>query len=204
MLEQGMTAEQIKKARKRKKFLQENHHDDCGSDCGPLERSCHWSSVLGADGSLGAAIDYSFGDNLELCSTSAESSGEDAEHILLDNFCLYLSGSSGGAEGHQGRSCSLEDFVAYLSRPALAGTLDLVEIFGGEGGVGKIGVRRRLRTGENFDLQTGFDLTKAADQRLVLKYLNEHKPFVVIFAPPLHVLRLLVPFKSGSAPGDVE
>ena len=35
---------------------------------------------------------------------------------------------------------------------------------------------------EKVDLRTGFDLTKVPDQRLVLSYSNEHKPFVVILS----------------------
>ena len=182
MLKSRMAAEEIKKARKRKKLHQEDHYDDCGSDCCPLGHSCHWSAVLGADGSLGAAIDYCFGEAQELCSTPAESSGDGDVGILSSNF-FSLNGSSGGTEGHQGRLCCFEEFVGTLSRPAVAGYLDLCEIYDGEGGVRNISIRRRLKTREKFDLRTGFDLAKSADQRLVIKYLNDHKPFVVILAP---------------------
>ena len=62
-------------------------------------------------------------------------------------------------------SVLIEDFVGYLSQLKLAGRPDVVDIFGGVKGVGKFGVRRRLLSGENFDLVTGFDLGNPSHQR---------------------------------------
>ena len=53
----------------------------------------------------------------------------------------------------------ISEFVAHLSRPELPGTVDVMELFGGDGGVGKLCSRRRPRRGENVDLVIGYDLT---------------------------------------------
>ena len=55
MAEAGTTTEEIKKTRRKMKFHQEDHKDDCGSDLCPLEFVA-WIATLGADGGLGAAI----------------------------------------------------------------------------------------------------------------------------------------------------
>ena len=61
--------------------------------------------------------------------------------------------------------------------------MDVVEVFGGESGIGKPCIRRRLVRGENFDLVTGFDLTKAKHQEEVVRYFNTHKPLVAVLGP---------------------
>ena len=62
--------------------------------------------------------------------------------------------------------------------------VDVVELFGGEGGVGKLCIRRRLRRGGNFDLVTCYDLTKESDQAHIIKYITTHEPLVVVMGPP--------------------
>ena len=52
LAEEGWTPEYIKKLRKRKKFNQENHFDDCLSDLGPFEE-IPLINALVVDGSLG-------------------------------------------------------------------------------------------------------------------------------------------------------
>ena len=59
-----------------------------------------------------------------------------------------------------------------------------MEICGGAGGVTKIGIRRRLKTGHNFDLVTGGDLTKKENVLQLMKYVRTYKPLVVVMAPP--------------------
>ena len=194
LAQQGVFTEEIQKIRRKRRFQQEDHKDDCGSDVNPLE-SKSLLAALGADGSLGAAIDYCFGGHQDCCTSSAESSEGKLERIMADNYSLrYLAGSRGGVDDSGGWAAQvpIHEFVGYLSKPKLVGVLDVVEIFGGFGGVGEFCVRRRLRNGENFDLATGFDLCKPAHQRHVLDYLVQRKPLVVILAP-----------QSGGAPGGV-
>ena len=101
MSKAGMTAEEVKKARKRKKCKQEDHVHDCGSDFVPFEFIV-WTFVFGADGGFGAAIGYSLGGYQDCCSFSVEFSDGEFEWVLSDNFSLhYLAGSCGdGPGGH--------------------------------------------------------------------------------------------------------
>ena len=43
---------------------------------------------------------------------------------------------------------------------------------------------RGLRSGESFDIETGFDLSRAADQDLVMSYLESKRPGLVVVCPP--------------------
>lgn len=186
MLQAGVTAEEVKKARRRKKFKQEDHFDDCGSDLAPLEFIA-WTFVFGADGSLGASIGYSLGDHQGCCSSSVEPSEEDLERVLPDNFDLHFSAGSGGdgpGGHHRAAQVPVEQFCGHLNQLRLAGLLDVLGVFGGVGGVGKLALRRRLRTGDNSDLVTGVDLCKPDHQRHVLNYIAQHRPLVVVLAPP--------------------
>ena len=129
MLELGVILEEIKKARERNKFHQEDHMDDCGSDLGPLGKSS-WVRLFGADGSFRAAIDYSYGEHQDFCDDFVESSEDDLEYIWSDNFALILA-SSDGTDAHQGSAqVPIEDLKWYLSQPKLSGRLDVVDIFG--------------------------------------------------------------------------
>jgi hypothetical protein len=59
-----------------------------------------------------------------------------------------------------------------------------MEICGGQGGVSKISIRRKLRTGRTFDLVTGGDLTNPIHVKHLLDYIHKHKPLVIVMAPP--------------------
>ena len=72
-----------------------------------------------------------------------------------------------------------------MAKPENVGIgIDVAELFGGEGGVGKLCIRRRLRRGRNFDLVIGFDLVNEEQQEQVLSYFRKHKPLVVVLGPP--------------------
>ena len=72
--------------------------------------------------------------------------------FLADKFSLHYLVGSGGAGRHVNPPGStyvpLEQRNTYLAKPEHNGTVDVVEIFGGESGVGKLCLRRRLRRGE--------------------------------------------------------
>lgn len=57
--EQGMAIAEIKVARKRRKFKQEDHEDDCGSDLAPLEEA-PTKTALVVEGRASSAIACSF------------------------------------------------------------------------------------------------------------------------------------------------
>jgi hypothetical protein len=79
---------------------------------------------------------------------------------------------------------SLENLTAFMALKKHRGTLELLEIFGGKAGVTRIAIRRRLRTGSNFDVVVGCDLTVDSNVRLLLQYIDQHKPTVVVGGPP--------------------
>ena len=141
--------------------------------------------VLGSDGSLGAAINYCFGEGQGDRSSSVVSSEDVLAWIFNSNYSLSFSGSSGGGDGPPGAAhVAIEQFIGHIAQLGLVGKFDVCEIFGGVGGVGGLCVRRRLHSGEKLYLCTGFDLTKPAHQRIILDYCDKYKPSVAIFAPP--------------------
>ena len=48
----------------------------------------------------------------------------------------------------------------------------------------RISIRRRLSTGQSFDLVTGCDLTSLEEQKILLKYIRLHEPEVIVAGPP--------------------
>ena len=66
---------------------------------------------------------------------------------------------------------TLEEADVYLNA-FQSSSIDVCEICGGEAGVSKICIRRRLKTGENFDIVAGFDLTQKAEIAYLWKYLR--------------------------------
>ena len=75
----------LKQVRRRKKFHQEAHVDDCGSDATLLEIAA-WTATLDGGGGLGAAIIYGFYLHQDCHSSSAEYSETGEDRILNDNF----------------------------------------------------------------------------------------------------------------------
>ena len=74
-----------------------------------------------------------------------------------------------------------DSMLAYMAR--MGPGIDVAELCGGVGRTVQVAVRRRLRSGQNFDLVTGFDLGHPGDQRKVLVYINENEVLVVVMAP---------------------
>lgn len=155
--------EEIKKIRKKKKKCdQEAHVDDCGSDLEPLLETL-LTNVLATSGSFSASVAYRFWEHDAYKSSSVDPSSEEYEHILCDNcFVVVWIGCDGFHEHVDPPKSSvigINDLLVFLAKLEYVGNgIDVVELFGGEGGVGKFYVRRRLRRGQTFDLVTGFDL----------------------------------------------
>ena len=61
--------------------------------------------------------------------------------------------------------------------------IDIVELCGGEGLPGRIAVRRRLKSGGNFDIVTDVDLNDPKVQHEVMTYILKAKPLVVVLSP---------------------
>ena len=146
---QGMIVADVEVAKGRKKFKQEDHKDDSGSELAPLGE-VPMQTVFAADGVEGSAVACSFFGSRVCCSGCADVPVEGLEEILGDNLGLhYFSGSDGHARHTCPRSVEIPvaELCSYLARPGLAGKVNVVEVFGGAPGVGQLCVRRRLVRG---------------------------------------------------------
>jgi hypothetical protein len=74
-------------------------------------------------------------------------------------------------------------FLTRMDKYEYAWTLDCCELCGGAGRTTRLAIRRRLSTGENFDLQTGVNLDSPDEQNWVLKYLETQRVLVVVMSP---------------------
>lgn len=152
----------------------EEHFDDCGDDTSPLMEN---------------ERDY-FAKTWSCYSDLSSSDGDITEEMNLYSGTFLASHCWGSDEVH---ACSsnarhFEDFASacvYL-RSTFASTSqhDFCEIFGGAGGVCKIGIRRGLRGGRNFDLVSNYDLTSKAAVQALRNYVDEFQPRVIVMGPP--------------------
>ena len=101
----------------------------------------------------------------------SDSDSDNSDEDLVKGLNYWaLSGPGGDREATVRTTmqvCDLETAVAMLAQ--IGNGLDIVEFCGGEGRATKIAIRRRLRTGRNFDLVTNADLGKPSDQKFAVK-----------------------------------
>ena len=153
---------------KRKKQV-EQHHDDCGDNLAPLTLKPELSCFEGH---------------------SSESEEEMPEGLSQSLSCWSINGSSATESpeitGNSYLACDIEEMLAILEKhpgqPWPWG-VEIVEICGGRGLTSWFVVKRRLRSGHNFDIITGTDLTNPATQRKVCEYVQLVKPLVIVMAP---------------------
>ena len=158
----------------RKKYVIEEHYDDCGSDL----------SGLGPD-VLAFMADYL----VELESSDSESEFDTESSNLISNLHVWwLKGSEAasmpgiGPQASTTRICST--FLELQSTlAAMEAGDDIVELCGGVSRITKVCVRRHLKSGGNYDLVTGCDLNTREGQRQFLDYLEVHRPLVVVMGP---------------------
>ena len=82
------------------------------------------------------------------------------------------------------RAKDLHEAMMVLGQmPAVDSKLDIVELCGGEGLTTYLSHRRKLKTGANFELITGVDLTARDAQEMVKRYLHFTKPRVIVMGP---------------------
>ena len=149
---------------KKKVKVVENHHDDCGTDLsglGPEDTQV----LLSHECEYDSDEENLKGINMYWCK------GSDWEDDFVTPF----------APGIQ-EACDVYHMMDILSDMD-EGTLDLVEICGGMARTSTLAVRRRLRTGTNFDLVTNWDLNDTRQQNEVKKYFRKFKPLVAIMGP---------------------
>ena len=66
---------------------------------------------------------------------------------------------------------------------AVGSSIDVAELCGGAARATKLAVRRKLRTGQNFDLITNVDLNNPRDKAETKKYVQENHVLVMVMAP---------------------
>ena len=158
---------------------------------GPIGRKAVYS-CLASVGTFSSKIVHSHFDYDVFNSDSVSSSEGESSRVLDDNYSLHYLIGSCGARHHVDppnlEYVSLGTFNVCVAQFAMFGSIDVVEVFGGESGVGTCCARRRLRRGEKFDLVIGFDLTKEFHQSGVSKYTVGNAFAICIFGP--HVLGL--------------
>ena len=121
---------------------------------------------------------------------STMSLGTITQHLLDRNFSMsYLLGTE-GEDSYLWKSriispgyvhfSGLEIFLSSEKRQGV----DVLELCGGEAGVSRLAIRRRLNSGGNLDLVTGVDLSKLDRQKELSTYLSKFRPLVVVMAPP--------------------
>lgn len=64
------------------------------------------------------------------------------------------------------------------------GTIDVMELCGGQGSVARVSIRRRLRAGPNVDLVTGTDFSDPAEANKLIDFIEKYKPELVAAGPP--------------------
>jgi hypothetical protein len=187
--------EKVRLSRKRKPQEQEKHYDDCGSDVEILEESALLASRLRDNPETGCYFDVE-----EHRTGSAETTAHAADLVGPESYTFYgdILRDDNFMNAYDDRDFQSADlhsisvYFKYIDDLPGGNAKDVVEICGGEGGVTKLSIRRRLSTGRNFDLKHGIDLSRREDQYYLLEYIDKHKPLFVVMAPPC------TPFASWS------
>ena len=173
----------VREVKKSKRFV-EDHKDDCGEDL---------SSIGGLDALFVEDIPILiFSDSEDEGSHLTDSSDSEEEEPIFHN--LQLDFMWGGEmpvipDFNNLRTVFLTDMCdalhtrnTYISKVDHT-SMDIAEICGGVARTTQVAMRFRLKTGSNFDLITGFDLTIPAQNLACLDYFIKHEVFCAIMAP---------------------
>ena len=160
------------KPKKQKKFV-EDHYDDLGDDLSGLgcDLAFHQATTI--------VEDY-YSDNSNEVSSDEE---------FIDGLTYWMFKGPDGdrlTTYHTMSVCDLSTAIALLSE--VGGGYDICEFCGGTGRTTRVAIRRRLRTGRNFDLVTNADLGDPTQQRQALKYLDDNEVLVLVMGPSCRTL----------------
>ena len=158
----------------------EQHFDDCGESLSSLDIPPLSLADIGAEPE----------DEMY---RSQNGSQVDKEEVSIQTVLSHLVRSGGygssytatpNPTGPHMKARNLEEALAVMSQmPAAGPLLDVIELCGGEGLTTFMCHKRKLKTGANFELITGIDLTNPEAQDLVRKYLGFTRPLVVVMGP---------------------
>ena len=153
-----------------KKVEMENTYDDCGDDVSTIMGEQSYSSrcfdELDSDSDDEEMFDDAF---FSWGATGSTTCPEEPLHERPHSLSFPSMASAYAALGHN---------------PKYAGQHDVMELFGGDAGTSRVCIRRGLKTGPSFDLNVGIDLTSHEEVNLLWRYLERHRPKVVIAGPP--------------------
>ena len=154
---------------KKKKVYVEEHYDDLGDDL----------SGLGGDIEMFAAtymvVDY-----------EPDTDDSDEDHLGGMTYSFFHGGPHRVITPKILTCRDPDALIALLAR--IGPGLDICELCGGVGRTTEVAVCRRLRTGRNFDLVTGFDLGSDRCQRSTRQYINDNEVMLVVMAPSCRAL----------------
>ena len=155
------------KTPKRKLRILDDHWDDLGDDL----------SGLGEDSAF-LMLDYVPHKYLE---SSDDSTDEEFAHGMETQF-FYGESHARPLAPHALRFNNWQAALSFLNSQEAG--LDLCELCGGpEARTSQVAIRRRLKTGHNFDLVCDVDLGDPMMQTAVAHYINDNNVMVVIMAP---------------------
>ena len=170
--------------KKRPKKVQD-HFDDCGNDLSGIGVDLDNSCYVEEDDLPPKLIDSSSDEDGGLYEDS-HTFFQHEPSASAGNFPAAgtLLNTGEGNFPEAGIQIPLEHFLAEAEAQKKKGIFaDVMQICGGEGRPGLVALRRRMESGGNFDLVTGYDLNKTADQRKVLQAVDALKPLVLIMSP---------------------
>ena len=166
---------------KKKKQIVEAHADDCGMDLSGIEADIAGLEMPSDD--FGSMSYWASGGS------SSSTAGDPARLARWLSSKHWLFGSS--AQGtvpfdDKAIACDgIETFLAQARKRTFTGQVDVMEMFGGAADTSRLLVRRyNAVTGINFDLTCGFNLRNQKHVQLLIQYVDEFKPVVVVMAPP--------------------
>lgn len=191
---ESKSKEEIKALLKRKAHEQEPVFDDCRSDTSPIAGNEAEILLLSSrDIHEYVFPDSVFDDNDEdKLFTRYLESQIDADELRLrvEDEMNLLGSESEESPAFYGKPVNsslvpFEELHTFLAQKSCSlSKFDVIEIFGGMGGVTRMAIRTKLKTGGNVDLITGTDLTYPAEARTFFRFLDDWKPEVVVLGPP--------------------
>ena len=154
---------------KKKNLPVEDHCDDCGEDISSLTTDAEDFMFVESDSDDSSEWSSDWldplCDNLEL---SFLWGGDMPIPLCTENLRLVC-------------FTDWDHTNAFLAQKGAG--IDLAEICGGEARTTQVGIRRRLKTGLNFDLVTNFDLCNRKQSHYAYNYFVRNNVFCAIMAP---------------------
>ena len=161
----------------------EQHADDCGDDLSSINTTCYYddlyynSDLIPYDSEGCAVVDEQL-----VCEVSQRVSS-----MFVDHRAFLYGSDVDEVPNYWTQFGCMSIEAAYHSRNQYPADdcIDVIELFGGDGLTMFLAAKHHgLRTGVNFELMAGIDLSNEADVHYLFAYLRRNKPRVTIMAPP--------------------